>query len=62
MNTLRDESNKAQALRKQRLGWGFAAQACLFLILTSAAVMGQYALESYQTPSYSGAYTAFNTL
>ena len=40
MNTLRDESNKAQALRKQRLGWGFAAQACLFLILTSAAVMG----------------------
>ncbi len=31
---------EAQKLRQQRLGWGFATQVCLFLILASATLIG----------------------
>ena len=40
MGTSREDDRKAQALRQQRLAWGFAVQVCLFLILASATTMG----------------------
>ncbi len=40
METATTNFDRAQALRLQRLGWGFAVQASLFLILASATAMG----------------------